>query len=712
MDDGVEMAFLKDEDGQGYSQEIRIPWELLFKVSPEISPGLVFRMGFEFMWGDPTGYTWPIHRYADNMQEGHTSRQFYWTAHRAWGNVTLLEKGQIELRRYVSDEKRVEGVFKFHAELPKSAARVTFVVEDETGHRVRNLAGDILPEDYTVAENGSTRTVEVGWDGLDDKGNLVEPGKYRARGLVHDGLGAEYEMTFYNPGTPPWETAAGNGAWGSDHSDPVSIVSSGDWMIISWGFAEGGSGIIGVGPDRLKKWGEKRGAPLLTADENFIYGMPIGWYINEDVIVKMDKNKGSYIPFVRDGEELPFEYPLEKLFDTDVFKPVGIVADSDSLIILLHEKDSDEISESTLVMIDKKTAEVKNQPVKTGRLTAVAVSPDDALYGTDGKIVYSINTDNGKLKPLPLPGLAAVSAIAVDQQGNIVVADAGPDRQIKIYTTEGKQIGTCGKRGGRAIRGEFDRDAIGEVSSVAADSKGQIWVVEKGSLPRRVSVWNPEGGLVHDYIGNTAYAGTRCYLHDSDPSVAYVGPIELKLDKANRSWEVSRILWNPDPDVEGECFYIGPGGNSFSIGEFAHPQRFSAEVNGKLNEYMFVPPYRDFEGYKFFMETENGWQPVSAVTTVGQISGSVDRKSRKTIEEPSGEFAGLHPFDAVIWNDTNGDGRVQFDECDIIKLDKPRKGPAEIEVPIPMGSGWGGACYTGFCILCRRDLSLPPDRLQ
>jgi hypothetical protein len=47
----------------------------------------------------------------------------------------------------------------------------------------------------------------------------------------------------------------------------------------------------------------------------------------------------------------------------------------------------------------------------------------------------------------------------------------------------------------------------------------------QGGLPRRVSVWSPESGLVRDYTGTTSYSGTRCYLHDSDPSVAYAGPV-------------------------------------------------------------------------------------------------------------------------------------------------------------------------------------------
>ena len=728
LGDGVELAYFKSEDGKGFSQELRIPWKLLFKTVPEIKADLVFKLGFEFLWGDPTGNTWPVHRYADNLQPGQTSREFFWSATQSWGDAKLLAKGGIEPRCYVSDERRVEGSFKFRAEVPKNAARMTLVVEDAQGKRVRNLAGDLIPEVYAVAEKGETRTVEVGWDGLDDAGKLVKPGSYRARGLSHGGLGAEYEMCFYNPGTPPWPTSDGASAWGADHTPPLRVARAGDWMIVSWAFAEGGSGIIGVGPDGLKRWGEKRGATLLAADEKYVYGVPAGWHIVKDVVIRLDKTTGAYRAFVRDGKELPFEYPVAEMVGREDLEPAAIAVTDKELVILLKAKDrparsagrtggdqestsgatsrtNQQADVSFIAVVDKDTAVLRRPLFETRRLTSLAVTPDGHAFGTDGKSVFAVDLVSGKQTVLATPGLVQPTALAVDIDGNILVMDAGPDQQVKAYAPQGGLRYTCGKKGGRPVRGVFEPQAMRAVSSVAADAKGHVWAVESWDFPRRVSVWNPKGGtLVRDYIGNTGYAGTGCYLHDSDPTLAYVGPIELKLNKADRTWKVSRVLWVPDPDVAGETFLIGPG-------EHGQPQRFTATVNGKAHEYLFAPPYRDFAGYKIFMETAEaeGWRPVAAITTVGQISGKVDG-SGKVLEEPAGEFAGLNAFDAVFWNDTNRDGRVQRSECDVVQPAKPRDRNHPHEVSIPMGSGWGERITPDFTFYVNGIARVRPAR--
>ncbi|MEI8197257.1 MAG: sugar-binding protein, partial [Phycisphaerae bacterium] len=466
---GVEMAYKADADGKGYVQEIKIPWKLLYKQVPEIQAGLKFRMGMEFLWGDPTGRVWPVHRYADNMQPGETSREFFWSARNAWGDVELVATGNVPVRQYVEDGGRIEGTIPIRMEIPKKAARLTLVVEDSAGRRVRNLAADISPDLYTVGESADKRTIEVKWDGLDDHDKIVPAGAYRVRGLTQNGLSAEYDLSFYNPGTPPWATQDGTGAWGGDHSAPSSAAAAGDFVILGWGIAEGGSGIVGIGPDGLKKWGEKRGALMLAADAQSVYVLSEGWAGHEVTLFRLGRADDSYQRFLRHGQPRPFEIPLAELTGSTAAKPRAIMAGKSTLAVAL--------STGKIVVLDKVSAEPL-QTFDAPGVTALAYADTGELYAVLAGKLCLLDAATGQSTVIATPGLDQAGAITTDHQGNILILDVGADSQVKAYSPAGKLVYTAGKKGGRPIRGPFDPDAMTHMSSVAVDAKGQIWVTE------------------------------------------------------------------------------------------------------------------------------------------------------------------------------------------------------------------------------------------
>ena len=87
------VASAKDADGNGYVQEIKLPWKLITNQK-HYQAGDTFNMGVELLWGEGD---WPVHRYADNMAEGYTSREFFFTNVPAWGPVILESKGNLHL---------------------------------------------------------------------------------------------------------------------------------------------------------------------------------------------------------------------------------------------------------------------------------------------------------------------------------------------------------------------------------------------------------------------------------------------------------------------------------------------------------------------------------------------------------------------------------------------------------------------------------------
>ncbi|MDD4921505.1 MAG: sugar-binding protein [Bacteroidales bacterium] len=706
LGDGVEMAFKTDEDKKGYVQEVRIPWKLLYKNGkvPDVVAGLNFRMGVEYYWGPAVESTWPMHRYADNMQPGATSREFFWTARKVWGDVTLLPKGKVEKLNYILAGQKLEGSIPVKITIPAKAKEFTVVIETKDGQRLRNLGAQLNPELYSVSVKNEERMVEVLWDGRDDAGKMVSAGVYKVRGLSHEGLGADYVMAFYNPGTPPWD-AGQSGNWGADHGAPQYAAANGNWAILAWGFAEGGSGIIGIGPDGLKKWGEKRGVQALAADEKSVYFISRSWETSGN-LCRLNKLNGKYSPFVLDGKERPFELSLNDVLGNEAASfgnVLGMTSYGEKLALAM--------SGGKVVVLDNKSARLL-KTIDVPALTAIAFGPDGRCYLISNNKLAEVNLETNALRSIATPGLfvnnsknQASSAkntnegmdlqkleelknqpivyrtLTVDPKGFIGIFDNGPDQQVKFYSPEGAFQYAAGRKGGRPIRGNFDEQAMSHVTSVAVDQLNQIWVTECWEYPRRVSVWGSDGKLIRDYVGNTGYAGTGTFLHDEDPTLAYYGPVEMKLDMQKRTWKVTRVLWVPG---KGELFPV-------STKVHAHPHRFSSKAGGKLREFMFQPPYRSTDPYVLYMEGDDkAWRPVASIGALGLLSGELSERDGKVIRQPEGEYAGLNAYDAYFWNDTNKDGKVQFSEVTIVSNPKPAVIGKNSKLPIPFISGWGG----------------------
>ena len=292
----------------------------------------------------------------------------------------------------------------------------------------------------------------------------------------------------------------------------------------------------------------------------------------------------------------------------------------------------------------------------------------------------AVDLPTGAAKPWPTPGLGAGAALAFDNDGNLLIADAGPDSQIKAFDKSGRLVYACGKKGGRPLRGAFDKEAATHISAVACDASGKIWAVENWNYPRRMSVWGRDGKLIRDYVGTTGYSGVGCFLHDQKPGVAYCGPVEMRINPSDRSWQVTGIVWVPD-ESKGESFPIGPGSN-------AAPCRFTSEASGSPREYFW---HRDENGpIVVFVENSGAWRPAAAVCLVGQLLKLMDyHYVPKSM--PTGEFEGLDPADGCFWNDADGDGVAKRSECVIVPAKQKSQIGKRIATPgVPLACGWGG----------------------
>jgi len=690
---GITQAFARKPDGRGYTQELRIPWKAIVRSGRAYQAGESFDCLLDLVWGPDSGKGWPINHMMDLVAPGAVHTGWFWEVREIYGRVTLSPTGNLRLpppeflQRAASPRPRLAGTIPLRVALPKGdVSFFTLAVNDSAGRRVRSLPGDCRPEDYRLKDDPGK--AEVLWDGLDDRGKLVAPGKYRVIGLARGAITPVYDMCFYNPGTPPWGTTDGCGAWGADHSPPTTVAAAGDWIVLGWGGAEGGSGVIGLGPDGLKKWGVHPGASAMAGDDRFAYFMLNDPWAGKRGLARVGKADGSYQPFLIEGKpQLPVA--PEILFGGKPPGEVrGMAVHGGRLVMAM--------SEGKLAVLDAASAKLLKM-IDAKNPGGLAFSRDGTLYALlDGRL-HRVDLAAGAATPVPTPGMGDARAIAADLDGNIAIADMGPDSQVKVFTPAGKLAYTAGKKGGRPLRGAFDPEAMSHVSAIAVDAKGQIWAVESWEHPRRVSVWGRDGKLVRDYIGNTAYAACGTFLHDQNPDLAYAGPVEMKLDRASRSWHVTQILWVPDPS-KGEGFEV--------TGGLPQPQRFTSAASGRPREYLFNHAWNASTAYTVYMlrdtrkrgtgtafEDERGasprWQPVAAICLVGHISGGIS-PGGTVEEEPSGELAGLNAYDGCFWNDANRDGLVQRGECVILPAKRPARKGQSGQSPLSLQNGWGG----------------------
>ena len=103
-------------------------------------PGRQDPLWLDLLWGEED---WPVHRYSDNLMEGASSREFFWTAYTAWGEVVLEPKGKLKLPEPVWMKalrpEPMQGPVAIRYKIPYNS-RVTLAIEDaKTGKRIRNL---------------------------------------------------------------------------------------------------------------------------------------------------------------------------------------------------------------------------------------------------------------------------------------------------------------------------------------------------------------------------------------------------------------------------------------------------------------------------------------------------------------------------------------------------------------------------------------------
>lgn len=468
---------------------------------------------------------------------------------------------------------------------------VTLVIEDATGHRVRNLVSETP---FPAGEN------TVWWDGLDDldrnpdaaehsiyhiPGKLVAPGNYQVRGLYRKQIDLRYIIQANAHGSPPWATKDRSSDWLTNHTPPMAVcavpagvapvrgtaTTSPAQVLIGSFVAEGGSGLAWVDLSGRKLHGQMWLGGIWTASQYLtrdagtspvpgVYAYSgTAWegdgYNGNMPELRLHKlvNGAGKLPAPRDtrlgvGEDPQVLTPTYKFPDREHAALGGLAARDGVVVVALTKMNQ-------LLFVDVAGAKVLG--------TAAMPQPGGLAFDAQGKLLVLTGKQLVRVAipakaemteqiALPTPevvianGLQDPQGIAIDAKGQLYITDRGTSHQVKVFSSTGKLVRTIGTPGAPKA-GKYDPRHMNNPKGVTLTSDGHIWVAEEDFQPKRISIWTLDGKLVDAFYGPPRYGGGG-EVDSKDASIFYTDGVQFKLDPTTgKSWPLT--------------IYYRPGGN-------------------------------------------------------------------------------------------------------------------------------------------------------
>lgn len=648
---GVAMALRETADGKGYVQELRIPWKLLVDDLETVRAGKGFTFTSEYYWGSPEAKKWPGVMWSDPVNPAQPVRVTLYLNPGAWGRLRLLAHGNVPREDEDEASPLYQGPVTLRAEVPAGAKRFSLAIDDAQGRRVRNLIAHAKVSDYTVGREGDRQVIELPWDGRSDGGwdkrrrlfvgPVVPAGRYTLRVLVHEGVGVRHAGSFCNPGTPPWPTVDGSGAWMADHAGPMDVTTirpasqAKARVFLAAAHAECGSPLIGLDATGRKVWQFIRGMSHIHAiaanDRALFVGLTYG---GNQRLLRLNPSTGESAPFASGREEMPLDGEV-----------VDVAACEKVVALSLKGGETIELRDSVTGLTSG------SLPVAEAR--ELCFDAAGRLWGRAGEELFAADVTTLEVRRYAVPDDIEPGALGAGA-GRLFLSDRRTKtvHELAVAGDRLERVRRIGTPGGRPA-GPFDPEQMAQPAAVAvqrSDKGDTLWVVEGNWFLRRVVGWDLSTSPVavgHDLVGNTTYMGSGAMLSDDDPTMGLFRGTIFEIDYDRYDYRPVQVMGGrPDPQPgKTALFKIGSGLHPIGFGSGRHFR--SDAAGGEPLEYLV-----EGGGLKcVFMRRGDRWH---CVAVLGHRNHKVDW--------PEGFPTPADGQTVFAWSDRNDDGYQQPDE--------------------------------------------------
>ncbi len=419
--------------------------------------------------------------------------------------------------------------------------RVSVGIFDPAGRLVRNLL---------FGELRDRGDLWVEWDGLDEMGRPMPPGRYEWRALTRPGFRATLVA---NLGTSHPEGV--RRCWMGNHTGPETVAVDEKGYYIASAGSEFTGQLVAIRPDGTRRWSftwkdEHGFGPEVIASDGagrlaivqYTHGQDDHLYLSvaetENGAVR-GRYKLSLLP------EVPQWGRRNKL---DIAARHGVA--------LITDKVNNRLAWFSLLDGTEQASVNLDGP------GSVTVDDKGRWWILAKEGVFSCQTGQAPQRMWPQLTLAQPRAMAWDgAAGNFLVLEGGSEQVLRV-SPEGNVIARFGRAGGRQP-GPWEGEDFKGLHDVAPDGRGGFVTVELGQIGahashgpggrpavNRTAHFDAAGRLTHEWFGGARWSHNIA-LDPDDPTLATIegGPGMLclvRIHAATQSWKMLETFDEPD----------------------------------------------------------------------------------------------------------------------------------------------------------------------